>query len=149
MKCRFGLAFILILGIAVALGMGGEVIELSPDVKAVQLTRYVWLYTTSAELPGDQGSISGNGLVVVNGSSAMLIDMPWSDEHTGIVAEWVGEKFGAKIECVVPTHSHQDCAGGLGAANGLGAESWALHKTTVKLYDMGTVIPKKSFTEKR
>ncbi|MFH1965643.1 MAG: subclass B1 metallo-beta-lactamase [Acidobacteriota bacterium] len=153
MKCSLVvdviLVFILVFGVAATQGVDSEVIELSPDIKAVQLTRSVWLYTAYTELPGYESSVPGNGLVVVSGSSAMLIDMPWSDEHTRIVAAWVKGKFGAEIEYAVPTHAHADCAGGLREANALGSESWALHKTTVKLYDLGSAIPKKSFTEKK
>jgi len=143
------LVLIIVFGIAPAQGADSEVIELSPDVEAVQLTRSIWLYTAYTELPGHEERVPGNGLVVVSGSSAMLIDLPWNDEHTRIVAEWVSGKFGAEIKYAVPTHAHPDCAGGLGAANALGAESWALHKTTVKLYDLGSAIPRKSFTEKK
>lgn len=153
MKCSLVvgviLVVILVFGITAAQGVDSEVIELSPDVEAVQLTRSVWLYSAYTKLSGYEERVPGNGLVVVSEPSAMLIDLPWNDEHTRIVAEWVSRKFGAEIEFAVPTHAHADCAGGLGAAHVLGAESWALHKTTAKLYDLGSVVPKMSFTEKK
>ena len=138
-----------IVGIVAAQGPEMEKVEISPDIEAVQLTRHVWLYTAYTELPGQEGRVPGNGLVVISGSSAMLIDMPWNDEHTRTVAEWVKGKFGAEIEYAVPTHAHPDSAGGLGAAKEMGAETWAFHKTTVKLYDLGNPMPKIVLTRKR
>ena len=140
---------LLVVGVTVGQEPGMEKIEISPDLEAVQLTRHVWLYTAYTELPGQEGRVPGNGLVVISGSSAMLIDMPWNDEQTRAVAEWVKEKFRAEIEYAVPTHAHPDSAGGLGAAKEMGAETWALHKTTVKLYDLGVPMPKNSFNGKK
>jgi metallo-beta-lactamase class B len=153
MKWRFVADFILVwiicFGIAAAQGLESEKIKISPDIEAVQLSRHVWLYSASTTLPGYEGPVSGNGLVVVSGASAMLVDLAWNDEQTRQVAKWISGKFEAVLEYAVPTHAHSDCAGGLGAAHELGAESWALHKTTVKLYDLGSPIPKKSFTDKK
>ena len=153
MKIRFiavyFLVLILVAGIAAAQGAGKEVIQISADVEAIQLTPHVWLYTVYTELPGQEGRVPGNGLVVVSGASAMLIDLPWNDDHTRVVAEWIKEKFGAAVETAVATHAHPDSAGGLGAAKELGAETWALHKTTVKLYDLGSTMPKNSFNGKK
>jgi len=128
---------------------GEEKVELSPDIKLRSLTQGVWLYQASAILPGYDEPVSANGLILVSGPSAMLIDLPWNDEQTRIIAEWIASSHQAKVEFVVPTHHHQDCAGGLAAAHDLGADSWALHKTTVKLYDAGSVIPKNSFSNEK
>lgn len=153
MKFRLIAVYILVLTLVTSLSaaQGGEkeVIEISPDVEAVQLTRSVWLYRAYTELSDVEGPVPGNGLVVVSGPSAMIIDLPWNDDHTRSVAEWIREKFGAKIESAVATHAHPDSAGGLGAAKELGAETWALHKTTVKLYDLGSTMPKNSFNGKK
>lgn len=143
------LVFVLVAVIAAAQGQEKDVINLSPDVEAVQLTQRVWLYRAYTELPDIEGRVPGNGLVVISGPSAMIIDLPWNDDHTRVVAEWVKEKFGAEIEFAVATHAHPDSAGGLGAAKELGAETWALHKTTVKLYDLGSTMPKNSFNGKK
>ena len=141
MKWRFVADFILVwiicFGIAAAQGLEKERIIISPDIEAVQLSWHVWLYSASTTLPGYESPVSGNGLVA------------WNDEQTRQVAEWISGKFEAALEYAVPTHAHSDSAGGLGAAHELGAESWALHKTTVKLYDLGSPIPKKSFTDKK
>ncbi len=153
MKFRLVAEYILVVfivvGIAAAQGLESEKIEISPDIEAVQLTRHVWLYTVYTELPGQEGRVPGNGLVVISGSSAMFIEMPWNDENTRTVADWVKGKFGAEIEYAVPTHAQADASGGLGAAKEMGAETWAFHKTTVKLYDLGNPMPKNSFNPKK
>jgi len=128
-----------------AQGIAQEIIEISPDLSVKQLTRRVWLYTATATLEGVANPVPANGLILTSGYSAMLVNTCWNDEQVNALADWVSEKFEGKIELAVPTHAHQDCAGGLGAAKALGAETWALHKTTVKLYDLGGAVPQKSF----
>ena len=71
-----------LIGISAAQGEEKEVIEISPDVEAVQLTRSVWLYRAYTELPDVEGPVPGNGLVIVSGPSSMIIDLPWNDDHT-------------------------------------------------------------------
>ena len=137
---------VMLAGSAASQEIGSEELELSPDIKVKQLTLNSWLYTCTAKLPEYDKPVSGNGLILVNGTSAVLIDLLWNDEQVKTVADWIAERFKAKIDYAVPTHYHQDSAGGLAAAHQLGAESWALHKTTVKLYDLGGTIPKNSFS---
>lgn len=140
------LVFFFIIALAAAQVPEGEVIELSSDVTVSRLTGRVWLYNARAELPDYEGPVTGNGLIVISGFSAMLIDLPWNDDQTRSIAEWIKGESGASLDYTVSTHYHQDCSGGLGAAHEIGAESWAFHKTTIKLYDQGSVIPKNSFS---
>ncbi len=147
MKYSFITLFVLI-GFVISAGAQGinpDVIELSPDLSVRQLTRRVWIYTATAQLPGIENPVPANGLVLTSGYSAMLINLTWNDDQARVLADWINTRFEGKIELAVPTHAHQDCAGGLGAIKELGAEIWALHKTTVKLYDLGGAVPNKSF----
>jgi len=58
------------------------------------------------------GRSPGNGLVVVSGTEAAVLDTPWTDEETEQLFAWVAESLGAKVTTVVVTHSHGDCLGG-------------------------------------
>jgi metallo-beta-lactamase class B len=88
----------------------------------------VWVYTTYFDVP-EYGRVGANGLVVVDDRQAVLINVPWTDEQTAILFDWIEEARGATVRAVIPTHFHQDCMGGLAEAHRRGATSYGLDKT--------------------
>ena len=78
----------------------------------------------------------------------MMIDLPWTDEQTGLLFDWVGKVHGAKVETVVPTHSHIDCAGGLAEAHRRKADSFASDKTVEILKRTNKPVPKNWFSRR-
>jgi len=106
----------------------GESIRVSDDVTLEPIAPGVWVHTTCFDVPG-YGRTGANGLVVVNGQAAVLIDLPWTDEQTAALFDWIEEKSGATVKAVIPTHFHQDCMGGLAEAHRRGATSYGLDKT--------------------
>jgi len=105
-----------------------ESIRISDDVFVQPIAAGVWLHTTYSELP-NYGRVPANGLVVVDGKEAMLIDLPWTDEQTATLCDWIASSRGAIVTTVVPTHFHEDCMGGLAEAHRRGATSYGLDKT--------------------
>ena len=106
----------------------GETIHVSDDVTLQPIAPGVWVHTTYFNVP-DYGRIGANGLVVVNGEDAVLINLPWTDAQTAVLFDWVARNSKATVKAVVPTHFHQDCMGGLAEAHRRGATSYALDKT--------------------
>jgi metallo-beta-lactamase class B len=102
--------------------------DLGDDLRVERLADGVWLHTSYHELAGF-GRVPANGLVVVGDGEAALIDTPWTDEQTERLLAWVSGTLGVEVRVVVPTHSHQDCMGGLAAAHAAGARSFALELT--------------------
>ena len=84
-----------------------------------RLAEGVWLHRSWQELP-EYGRVPANGLVVVSDGEAALVDTPWTDAQTRALASWVRTRLDSQVTTVVPTHSHADCMGGLGAAHQLG-----------------------------
>ena len=126
--------------------------HLSDDLQVLQLTEGVWRFVSYQDQGGDWGRIAANGLVVVSdrpetGKVAALIDTPWTDEQTGLLFHWAEETLGAKITVVVPTHSHGDCLGGLGAAHTLGAHSYGHEKTAEFARRDGHPAPRTTFED--
>jgi len=121
--------------------------RLSDDLRVIQLTEDVWRFVSVQDQGGDWGRIPANGLVVVSGASAALIDTPWTDDQTRELFRWVTETLGAKVEVVVPTHSHGDCLGGLAAAHELGAHSYGHEKTAGLALAAGNTPPQSTFQE--
>ncbi|MCP4613304.1 MAG: subclass B1 metallo-beta-lactamase [Planctomycetes bacterium] len=132
-------------------GIGAESadkpIELSEDVTVTKLAEGVWLHTTYLDIQGYR-RVPANGLIVVEGSRAMMIDLPWTDEQAGVLFDWIAKEHKAQIETVVPTHSHIDCAGGLAEAHRRKANSFALDKTVEILKRTDKPVPKNWFSRR-
>jgi metallo-beta-lactamase class B len=105
-----------------------ESIRISDDVFVQPIAPGVWVHTTYYNLP-EYGRCPANGLVVVDGNDALLIDLPWTNELTATLFDWIAQSQGAAVKVVVPTHFHQDCMGGLEEAHRRGAISYGLDKT--------------------
>lgn len=119
-------------------------LKLREDVLVRELTPGVWLHTTFFNLP-QYGRVPANGLVIIDGADAALIDLPWTDQQTGVLMDWISKERQATVRAVVPTHSHQDCSGGLGEAHRRGAESWALDQTMALARKAGQPVPQHGF----
>jgi len=116
-------------------------IRISDDVFVQPVADGVWVHTTYYDLPG-YGRCPANGLLVVEGGEAMLIDLPWTDALTATLCDWIAESQGAVVKAVVPTHSHEDCMGGLAEAHRRGAMSYGLDKTVEIARHKGLPVPK-------
>ena len=79
-----------------------ERIRLSDDVEVRQLAEGVWLHTTYFDIEGFE-NVPANGLVVIDGEYAMMIDLPWTDEQTGVIFDWVTKEHKAAAIRIVPT----------------------------------------------
>jgi len=140
------LVVVLCLGLALAgcRSMPGsspaEAITISNDITLHPLGEGVWVHTTWFDLP-HYGRCPANGLLVVDGPEALLIDLPWTDGLTATLCDWIAENLGATVETVIPTHFHQDCMGGLAEAHRRGAVSYAWDKTVAIARQKGLPIP--------
>ena len=105
-----------------------EGINVSDDVVLHGIAAGVWVHTTYFDVPG-YGRTAANGLVLIDGKQAILIDLPWTDEQTAALFDWIAQTHGATVKTVIPTHFHQDCMGGLAEAHRRGAMSYGLDKT--------------------
>jgi metallo-beta-lactamase class B len=119
---------------------------LSDDVTVTKLAEGVWLHTTYFD-PTNYKNVPANGLIVMDGKCAMMIDLPWTNKQAGVLFDWVAREHRATIKKVVPTHFHIDCAGGLAEAHRRGAESFALKKTVELLKKGNKPVPQNWFTE--
>jgi len=122
-------------------------IRLSEDVTVRRLSDGVWLHTTYFDISGYK-HVQANGLLIIDGRDVMMIDLPWTDEQTGVLFDWIDQEQKATIQKVVPTHFHIDCAGGLAEAHRRRADSFALEKTAELLKNANKPVPRNWFTER-
>lgn len=128
-------------------GEGAEPLTIGTDLQVFPMGGGIWRHLSVKDQGGDWGRIPANGLLVVSGKEAVLIDTPWTEEQTRQLFRWAEEELGAKVTGVVPTHSHEDCLGGLAAAHEMGADSFGLEKTAEIARETGATPPHHVFSE--
>lgn len=142
------LACFVCLWLSTTFAQSGDVeVHLKDDVTVRRLADGVWLHTTYFDISGLK-HVPANGLIIIDGKDAMMIDLPWTDEQAGVLFDWVVQEQKATIQKVVPTHFHIDCAGGLAEAHRRGSESFALEKTAELLKKTNKPVPMNWFTER-
>jgi len=141
-----GLVTSLLVLVACYAATAPDTIEISRDIRLQRLTGNVWVHTTYTELP-DYGRVPANGLAVVDANEAMLVDLPWTDELTAQLLDWMDRNWHVSVRGVIPTHFHEDCMGGLAEVHRRGVTSHALDKTVVLAREKQLPVPKHAFKE--
>ncbi len=129
-----------------AIAFAGEKITLNKGIEFERLTEHIWLHTTYTDYPG-YGRTPANGLIVVDGATAAMIDTPWNDEQTGLIFDWAEQTLHVAIKHIIVGHAHEDCLGGLAEAHRRGAASYSLDRTQKLAKSAGYAIPQKGFAE--
>jgi hypothetical protein len=78
-------------------------IRLADDVTVRRLAEGVWLHTTYFDISGLR-NVPANGLIIIDGKHVMMIDLPWTDEQSGVLFGWLAKEHDAVVEKVAPTH---------------------------------------------
>tara|TARA_R110002095_G_scaffold216042_1_gene211886 strand:+ start:5706 stop:6455 length:750 start_codon:yes stop_codon:yes gene_type:complete len=89
--------------------------EDSTTLQVNQIDKGIFLHT-SYKMLDDYGLVDSNGLVLVNGQQAIIIDTPWSEGDTKALLSWIAEKE-LKVIATIVTHSHEDRTAGLQILN--------------------------------
>jgi metallo-beta-lactamase class B len=124
-----------------------ERIRLCDDVEVRQLAEGIWLHTTYFDIEGYE-NVPANGIIIIDSNEAIMIDLPWTDEQTGVLFDWVEKKQNSIVKKVVPTHWHIDSSGGLAEAHRRKAESFAFVKTVELLKANDKPAPVNWFTDR-
>ena len=93
------------------------------EVTVEELVPGVLLHSSEEYTPSF-GRVSSNGLVLVRGNAAYMVDTPWSLEDTAALIAWI-ENAGYLLKGVLVTHSHEDRSGGLALVNSLDIPTYA------------------------
>jgi metallo-beta-lactamase class B len=113
-------------------------------LKIVQLSDTVYQHTSLSDVD-TYGLMAGNGLVVIEGKQAYLIDTPWTEADTNTLIQWVTAK-GLTIGGVIITHFHQDSSGGLAVFNKLKIKTYATTLTNQLLKAQGRELASNEIT---
>lgn len=103
-------------------------IQISNDITVTKLSDKVYLYISVAEI-GEWGKVPSNGLVIVNGKKAALLDTPMDNAQTETLMNWIKNTLKVKVTTFIPNHWHADCIGGLECLQKEGVKSYANQMT--------------------
>lgn len=101
--------------------------QVAPEAAPVtfrELTAGVWLHTSQKEI-APWGLVPTNGLVIEDGSNAILVDTAWDDPQTAYILNWSKNTLGKPITSAVFTHAHEDKMGGVTVVRESGARTYA------------------------
>lgn len=90
----------------------------------------------------DFGRVDCNGMIVVNGTEAIVFDTPSDDESSEELINYITEKLQCKIKAIIPTHFHEDCVAGLESFNKYNIPSYASNKTIELLKNKDKIFSK-------
>lgn len=121
-------------------------IVIDDDIQLIHLQDSIFMHVTWHQLEG-YGRFSSNGMIVISGGKALMIDTPMDNYKTERVTRFVEDSLKATMTRLIIGHFHDDCMGGLGYLQGAGIESVANSMTTEKCREIGLPIPSTSFTD--
>lgn len=114
------------------------------DVLLKQLSENTFIHTSFLQT-NDFGQVPCNGLVVRNGSQALIFDTPTDNQSAKQLIRLVQDSLHCTIVAVIPTHFHTDCLGGLQAFHEAGILSYANQLTLEFAKKSEVEVPKKGF----
>lgn len=109
-----------------------------------QLSKNTFIHTSFLQTD-DFGHVPCNGLVVRNGSQALIFDTPTDNQSAKQLIRLVQDSLHCTIVAVIPTHFHTDCLGGLQAFHEAGIMSYANQLTLELAKNSDVEVPKKGF----
>ena len=114
-------------------------------LEIVQLTESSFVHISYLNT-NDFGKVACNGLVVLDGGEAFVMDTPVDDDASNELLKWIKSVKGATPVGVLATHFHNDCLGGLKAFHLQGIPSFA-SQATIELASLNRFeVPKTGFS---
>jgi len=93
----------------------------------------------------DFGKVAYNGLIVIDGNEALIMDTPVSNFASTQLISWIEKERNCQITGIVATHFHEDCIAGLDAFHEKDIPSYA-HDLTLSLINQSEhPLPKIGF----
>jgi len=113
-------------------------------MEIVAIAKNVFMHT-SYQKTDDYGLVASNGLVVLEGQKAFLVDTPWSAKDTENLFNWISEQ-GYQLESSISTHSHEDRTKGIEFLNQKEVKTYTSVLTNQLLKEQGKPLAKHTFS---
>jgi len=115
----------------------------TPGLIIKELQNDIYLHISFSRVEG-WGLVSSNGLIVVDGVKAYIIDTPWSDRDTENLVKWIKEN-NYELLGSISTHSHEDRTAGIKWLNDNSIQTYASALTNQLLNANGKELAEKTF----
>ena len=135
--------FVWLLAVIVLPVFGQTSVPAQKPLEIRALTPGVYLHTSFKHIEG-YGLVDSNGLIVIDGQRAYLIDTPWSEAGTRQLLTWLADK-NYKLVASVSTHSHEDRTAGIKLLNELSVPTYTSLLTQTLLARDGRPLPSQTF----
>lgn len=116
------------------------------DIQLIPLGDSVYIHQTWDEMDG-YGRFSSNGLVLIQGGQALMIDTPMDNEKTKRLVTYIADSLNSKVTRLIIGHFHDDCLGGLEYLQSTGVESVANTMTINFCRELGLPVPEIPFAD--
>jgi metallo-beta-lactamase class B len=127
-------------------GIADESIVLDPALTVRQVSPHCWIHVSDLQL--DSATVVPcNGLLVVDGTEALIVDTPVHDSLSAKLMDWIRTELRAEVVGVVANHHHLDCVGGLQVFIDAGCPTYANEDTRDECIAKGTVAPSTTFVD--
>ncbi len=114
------------------------------ELEISELSEGVYLHKSFPRV-GGFGLVDSNGLLVVEGGDAYIVDTPWSEADTKGLLDWA-EQAGFSVKAAVVTHFHRDRTAGLELLNQRGIPTYAFALTQSILEERGEPLASEVFS---
>lgn len=104
-----------------------------------KITEGVYLHTSFKNVEG-YGLVDSNGLIVLDGNQAYIIDTPWSEEDTQFLLSWITGR-GYEVAASISTHFHEDRTAGIKLLNSTSIPTYTSELTKALLLSQGKPVP--------
>lgn len=128
-----------------SIGFAQKSVYRTETLEIFQLTESSFVHI-SYLTTNDFGRVACNGLVVIDGKEAMVLDTPVDDPSAEELLLWIKTEKDANTIGVVATHFHNDCLGGLSAFHKQGIPSFASQVTVDLAKENDYEVPKSTFS---
>lgn len=115
-----------------------------PALKIEKITDDVYMHTSYQRVEG-YGLVDANGLIVLDGQDAYIVDTPWSQFDTEVLVAWLKAR-GFSVKASVSTHFHEDRTAGIGYLNSISVSTYASEPTNELLRQNGKALATETFS---
>ncbi len=116
-----------------------------PELRIEKIAEGVYLHTSFQQVEG-YGLVDANGLVVLDGRGAYIIDTPWSERDTAALVAWLQER-NYQVKASVSTHFHDDRTAGIAYLNSISVPTYASARTNALLKQNGKALATETFDD--
>jgi metallo-beta-lactamase class B len=102
-------------------------IRISNDLQLIRISEHAYVHVSY--IPGENGRVPCNGLILVNKGKAFLFDTPNNDTTTDVLLDYISKTMKLEITGFLSNDWHWDSMGGLKAVQARGIRSYA-HEMT-------------------